>query len=1035
MKKIVFILLLLMASAFGQEEYFGQNKVQYKNLDWYYIQTHNFDIYFNKGQDTIAVFAAKALEEAYKIVSNQLDHQVTARIPVIIYPSPNEFQQTNVIPDVLPEAVGGFTEVFKNRMVIPFSGSYEDFRHVLHHELTHAVVFNLLYGTNISSLLARQAFFSPPLWFSEGFAEYSSRKGWDYEADMFLRDAVIGGYLPPLEGLYGFLDYKAGQSALLYISEKYGRERIPEILNKGKVLLTMNKAVKVVLGMELKKLSDDWSKELRRIYWPDISQRKTADEIGKLLTDHQKDGSIYNQNAAWSPKGDRIAITTDRANPQDGSGERFNEIYIVSAVDGKIIDKVVKAERSGDLESLHSYTSGVSWSPKSDRLVFISKSHGQDALFFLDVDRKKITKRFRAGLESLRNPHWSPQGDKVVVSGMKAGQSDLYVYDIKSSNFTRLTFDRYEDVDAKFSPDDNTIAFTSDRPISGQADSNFVFGNYNIFLFDLEQNKITAVTNDSTKCIQPDFSPDGKLLAYVSYRNGIANIYVYNLASGDDFPITDILSGAFSPSWSPDGDKIAISAFNHYGYDIAVIKDIKPVNENKKLEPTSFRLTGRLFPELAPSIVEKAKEQKAAPDTTKNLDYSRYVFKAEEQPAQVKETDTTKTEEKKPELVALEKPLADTLKYLGPDGTHKKYKYRPKFAPELLAGGFSYNTFYGLQGQSYISISDVLGNHQFQIAFDVNNSIDQSNIQVLYSYLANRLDYTVGAFHFKNLYYDYYNDYYFSDRLIGALGLVSYPFSKFNRLDINLSQIVVDREYDFDLPNRTTNLLTAGISYVSDKVIWGIVGPVYGQRYKLTIEKSFKTAAHGYSYTSYELDYRKYLHFGDAYNFAIRFAGGISQGDSARDYYLGGTSYWISSHQKTEDIYSVKDIYVNKMVVPLRGYRYFEFKGKNYFLMNLELRYPFIDYLKMRVPFGLTMGYIRGSLFWDLGAAFDSTSQFHFFDPDKGFPKLGTPKSGVGFSIQSNLGIFVLRFDTAWRTDLEKFSERPRYYFSLGANY
>ncbi|NLI16825.1 MAG: biopolymer transporter Tol, partial [candidate division Zixibacteria bacterium] len=177
MKRITILLLLMITGlAWGQEEYFGQNKVQYKNLDWYYIQTRNFNIYFNHGQDSIANFAAKTLEDAYRIVSEQLDHKITQRIPVIIYSSPNDFQQTNVISDIMPEGVGGFTEVFKNRMVIPFTGSYEDFRHVLHHELTHAVMFNLLYGNDISSLLARQAIFSPPLWLAEGFAEYSSRK-------------------------------------------------------------------------------------------------------------------------------------------------------------------------------------------------------------------------------------------------------------------------------------------------------------------------------------------------------------------------------------------------------------------------------------------------------------------------------------------------------------------------------------------------------------------------------------------------------------------------------------------------------------------------------------------------------------------------------------------------------------------------------------------------------------------------------------------------------------------------------------------
>jgi Tol biopolymer transport system component len=1031
-------LLIVAASAYGQEEYFGQNKVQYKNLDWYYIQTHNFNIYFNQGQDTIAHFAAKTLEDAYKIISRQLDHKLTVRIPVIIYSSANDFQQTNVISDIMPEAVGGFTEVFKNRMVIPFSGSYEDFRHVLHHELTHAVVFNLLYGKDISNLIARQAIFSPPLWFAEGFAEYSSRKGWDYEADMFIRDAVISGYLPPLDQLYGFLDYKGGQSALIYIADLYGEELVPEILNKGKTTLSMNRAVKLVTGLEMKKLSDDWQKELRRVYWPDISTRKTADEIGKLITDHQKDGSIYNQNAAWSPRGDRIAVTSDRANPRDGFSDRFNEIYVLSAIDGRVIDKVVKAERSGDLESLHAYTSGISWAPQGDKLVFISKSHGKDALFFLDVDSKKIYKRFRPDLEAMRNPHWSHQGDKVVVSGMKAGHTDLYIYDIKSGAFTRLTNDPYEDIDAKFSPDGQKIAFTSDRPVSGTADSTYAYGHNNIFMFDLNQNTITPITTDSVSSQQPDFSYDGKMLAYVSYRNGIANLYLRDLVTGDDYPITDILTGAFAPSWSPEGDKIAFSAFDKYGYDIVVLKDIKPVNESKKLEPTNFRLTGKLYPDLARHLAEKTQETK--PDSTvppKEIDYSRYVFKADEEKSAETAPDTTKPDSSKKELTSIEAPLPqDTLKYLAADGSYKRSKYKPKFAPELMVGGFTYNTFYGLQGQSYISVTDLLGNHQFQAAFDINNLyVDQWNIQVIYSYLAKRLDYGIGAFHFKNLYYDYYNGYYFYDRLYGALGMVSYPFSKFDRLELNLTQAVVDREYDVDIPNTTTSFFTAGLSYVSDKVIWGIVGPVYGQRYKLTAEKSFKTGSSGYDFTSYELDYRKYIHFGSEYHLAVRLAGGMSDGDDARNYYLGGTPYWIGPEQKTEDIYSAKDIYVNKLILPLRGYRYFEFRGNNYFLLNMEARFPFIDYLKIRFPIGLTMGYIRGSLFWDMGAAWDDSSNFKFFDKDKGFPKLSTPKSGIGYSIQSNLGIFVLRYDTAWRTDLDKIEPRPRYYFSFGANF
>ena len=133
----------------------------------------------------------------------------------------------------------------------------------------------------------------------------------------------------------------------------------------------------------------------------------------------------------------------------------------------------------------------------------------------------------------------------------------------------------------------------------------------------------------------------------------------------------------------------------------------------------------------------------------------------------------------------------DTLEYLTPTGDYKRNKYKLKFSPELITGGFSYDNFYGLQGQSLLSISDIFGNHHIYIITDLVNTIDQSNIILSYVYSAKRVDYAAGIFHFKDTYYDDYERYYFSDRVFGAQGYASYPFSKFSRFDVTLSQMTV----------------------------------------------------------------------------------------------------------------------------------------------------------------------------------------------------------------------------------------------------
>ncbi|MGH2575417.1 MAG: hypothetical protein ACRDFC_06935, partial [Ignavibacteria bacterium] len=152
--KILLFLALILSYTFPNNllyAQFGQNKVQYKVFDWYYMQSKHFDIYFDRGCDYIAQFTAVAAESSLTSIENNINYKIRNRIPIIIFNSHNEFQQNNIIDEYLPEGVGGVTELFKNRIALPFEGDYSTFRHVIHHEILHAYMNDMYYGGSLQN--------------------------------------------------------------------------------------------------------------------------------------------------------------------------------------------------------------------------------------------------------------------------------------------------------------------------------------------------------------------------------------------------------------------------------------------------------------------------------------------------------------------------------------------------------------------------------------------------------------------------------------------------------------------------------------------------------------------------------------------------------------------------------------------------------------------------------------------------------------------------------------------------------------------
>src|SRR6266568_3923472 len=223
--------LALFGAAPLAAQYFGKNKVQYQAFDFKIIQTEHFEVYYYPAERTAALDAARMAERWYARLSRILHHQFQGRKPIILYASQSDFQQTNVT-DVF-EGLQGSTDFFKHRMVLPFTGSYAEFEHVIGHEMVHQFQFDVISRGRIGAGVQTLVNANLPLWFMEGMAEYLSIGPIDPLTSMTLRDASLEGHLPTIEEMTydpRIFPYHFGHALLAYVGEKWGDEAIGQIL-------------------------------------------------------------------------------------------------------------------------------------------------------------------------------------------------------------------------------------------------------------------------------------------------------------------------------------------------------------------------------------------------------------------------------------------------------------------------------------------------------------------------------------------------------------------------------------------------------------------------------------------------------------------------------------------------------------------------------------------------------------------------------------------------------------------------------------
>src|SRR5438874_11966419 len=107
------LVTLLPALSPAQFGYFGQNKIQYRRFDWRVRRGEHVDLYYYPEEEELGRVALAYAEESYDVLERRFAHAVRRRVPLIIYASHTDFEQTNILPFVPPEGLLGATEFLK----------------------------------------------------------------------------------------------------------------------------------------------------------------------------------------------------------------------------------------------------------------------------------------------------------------------------------------------------------------------------------------------------------------------------------------------------------------------------------------------------------------------------------------------------------------------------------------------------------------------------------------------------------------------------------------------------------------------------------------------------------------------------------------------------------------------------------------------------------------------------------------------------------------------------------------------------------
>ena len=143
------------------------------------------------------------------------------------------------------------------------------------------------------------------------------------------------------------------------------------------------------------------------------------------------------------------------------------------------------------------------WSPDGQKIVFTSDRAGAPNIYVMNQDGSNVVRLTATAAPAQdRFGTWSPDGTRILFESNRTGGSEIYVMNSDGSNVTQLTNNSTGDNAPKFSPDGSKIVFVSNRDApSTQAP----FGKWEVYVMNADGSSQTRLTTDAALAELPSF--------------------------------------------------------------------------------------------------------------------------------------------------------------------------------------------------------------------------------------------------------------------------------------------------------------------------------------------------------------------------------------------------------------------------------------------------------------------------------------------------------------------------------------------------